>query len=116
MSYSSDDEYDFLESIERRNSIRYEAEKMLIQERNNKELQDLNAQIGEIDEKLKKLEEKFKDKKVGEFNGYKDLAMPTEQITQNGVVIKDEELSQNKKVFFFLNIFLNKTILYIYKL
>jgi hypothetical protein len=74
MTYSSDDdECDSPEPIIINNADQSEAEFALQRERNLLELKRLNDQIEEINEKVKKLEIKFKDKPVVEFNGYRDL-------------------------------------------
>lgn len=114
MIYSSDeDEYEDGESAtvteaKLAKMAEAQAEQAALEERNHLELSTLTAKIEEIDEKLRKLEEKFKDKsKVVEFNGYRDLKPVTAtRYAPDGSVIAEETstISDLKKVELILNL------------
>lgn len=100
MIYSSDDDDDENAAAANRMRTRLAeamAEQTTLEERNNMEIKELTAKIEDIDQKLKKLEAKFKDKKL-EFNGYRNLK-PLERYTPDGSrLANDETNSELKKV------------------
>lgn len=100
MIFSSDDE-DYDEYANSRAAQKriaearaeYEAQ----EERNTHELLEITAKIEEIDQKLKKLEEKYKDKTI-EFNGYRNLKPLARHAPDGSLVIEEPPNSELKKV------------------
>lgn len=91
-----DDEYATSRAAEKRIAearAEYEAQ----EERNTHELLEITAKIEEIDQKLKKLEEKYKDKTI-EFNGYRNLKPLARQALDGSLLVEEPLNSELKKV------------------